>query len=237
MWLTTVLFGLMVNFEPNRLGLICLFLTRKRPIAHLTLFLATGSMISGATGLLVLSVFHHQLSGLVSVNGPIFQLGIGVVILVIATVLAIKPSVLPNPFRLASAWENEEVALAGAARRPRVDQLAGRIRSVAQSESRWLPALIGAAMALPSAEYMAVLTVIIGSGSPLASQIAALLTCLTLGSLAVLISIGSCLVAPEATREKVRRLTVWIRARQRREVVVVLTVIGAALVVAGAIAL
>lgn len=234
MWLTTVLFGLAVNFEPNRLGLICLFLTRKRPVAHLALFVGTGFAISSATGLLVLFVFHHGLSGLVSFNGPAFQLGIGIAVLAIATALAIKPSVLPNPFRLGVPWENEEVEFAGAPRRARVDQVAARIRNVAQSESRWFPALTGAAIAMPSVEYMAILAVIIGSESSPVSQTAALLTCLILGSLAGLIPIGSYLVAPDTTREKVRLLTLWIRARQRREVVVVLTVIGATLVVAGA---
>lgn len=234
MWLTTILFGLVVNFEPNRLGLICLFLTRKRAVAHLALFVGVGFAVSSTTGLLVLFVFHHGLSGLISFNGPAFQLGIGVAVLVVAAVLAIKPSVLPSPLLLGAPRENEEVEFAGTARRPRVDQLAAAIRNVAQSESHWFPTLTGAAIALPSVEYMAILAVIIGSESSPASQTAALLTCLILGSLAGLIPIGSYLVAPEMTRERVQRLTAWIRARQRREVVAVLTLIGLALVVAGA---
>ena len=237
MWLTAVLFGLAVNFEPNRLGLICLFLTRKRPVVHLALFVGTGFTVSCATGLLVLFVFHHGLSGLVSFNGAAFQLGIGIAVLALAAALAIKPSALPSPLRFWARWGDTDVVLSGAARRPLVTQLATRIRAVARSESPWFPALAGSAIALPSVEYMAILAVIIGSKSSPISQTAALLTCLILGSLAGLIPIGSYLLAPDKTREKVQLLTLWVRARQRREVVVVLALIGAALVVAGATAL
>jgi Sap, sulfolipid-1-addressing protein len=234
MWSTVVLFGLAVNFEPNRLGLIALILTRRRPAAQLALFLGTAFAISSVVGLLVLFVFHHGLSGLISLNGPALQLGIGIAVLALATVLAIKPSALPSARRLEARKGDGETAPASAHRQRRVDQLATQVRDAAQSESRWFTTVAGAGIAMPTVEYMALLALIIGSNTSPFSQAAALFTFLILGSLVGLIPIAGYLIAPDKTREKVQRLTLWIRSRQRRDVVVLLAIIGAALVVTGA---
>ncbi len=234
MWSAVLLFGIAVNFEPNRLGLIALMLTRARPIPHLASFLGTAFLVSGTVGLLVLFVFHNGLFGMANLNGPLIQLGIGIVVLLLAATLAVKPSWLPDPRRASAQAGSAEDGSPGTARPRRMDLLATRVRDVAQGESRWFSGAAGAGMALPTIEYMALLALIIGSQTSALTQAAALFTFLLLGNVIGLIPIVGLLIVPDKTRQMVQRFNAWIRSRRRRDVVVLLGFIGAALVVAGA---
>ena len=88
MWTTVVLLGLTVSFEPTRLALIALLLTRPRPIRHLIVFQVTGVSISLGVGLTVLFVFHHSFLGQSDISPAALQVGFGALLLVVAAVLA-----------------------------------------------------------------------------------------------------------------------------------------------------
>ena len=245
MWTTVVLLGLTVSFEPTRLALIALLLTRPRPIRHLIVFQVTGVSISLGVGLTVLFVFHHSFLGKSDVSPALLQVAFGALLLVVAAVLA---SNIPlNRFsrqKVATGAGATGATGAGAdeaaaedipppppSRRTRLFQ---RVRRFARGESSVLSASIGAATAMPSVDYFALLAIIIASKAPPLEQASALLIFLLLAGVGAWLPLLGFIVAPDKTRVWVQRLSVWIRNRTRKQAGLFVAVVGAILMAIGA---
>jgi hypothetical protein len=236
-WTTVVLLGLAVSIEPARIGLIALLLTRPRPARHLFVFLATGLAMSLSVGFAVLFVFHHTFLGKANVNPALIQIGIGVVALLLGALL------MSNiPLRQFAKREMAEVpASAGdsavVAQDPsppsRFNRVSSRLRGFLQGESSWFSGSIGAALAMPSVDYMALLALIIASKTPAVEQATALVTFLLLASWAAVIPLVSFLVVPGKTRIWVQRFNEWIRTRTRKHAGALVGVVGVILLVVG----
>ena len=253
MWTTVVLLGLTVSFEPTRLALIALLLTRPRPIRHLIVFQVTGVSISLGVGLTVLFVFHHSFLGQSDISPAALQVGFGALLLVVAAVLA--SSIPLNRFSRqkvptgagagAGAGSTGATGPTGAGadeaaaedipppptRRTRLFQ---RVRRFARGESSVLSASIGAATAMPSVDYFALLAIIIASKAPPLEQASALLIFLLLAGVGAWLPLLGFIVAPDKTRVWVQRLSVWIRSRTRRQAGLFVAVVGALLIAIGA---
>jgi hypothetical protein len=236
-WTTVVLLGLTVSFEPTRLALIALLLTRPRPIRHLIVFQVTGVSISLGVGLTVLFVFHHSFLGKSEVSPALLQVAFGALLLVVAAVLA---SNIPlNRFSRqkvatgAGADEAvaEDIPPPPPSRRTRLFQ---RVRRFARGESSVLSASIGAATAMPSVDYFALLAIIIASKAPPLEQASALLIFLLLAGVGAWLPLLGFIVAPDKTRVWVQRLSVWIRNRTRKQAGLFVAVVGAILMAIGA---
>jgi Sap, sulfolipid-1-addressing protein len=247
-WTTVVLLGLTVSFEPTRLALIALLLTRPRPIRHLIVFQVTGVSISLGVGLTVLFVFHHSFLGQSDISPAALQVGFGALLLVVAAVLA--SSIPLNRFSRqkvptgAGAGSTGATGATGAddaaaehipppppSRRTRLFQ---RVRRFARGESSVLSASIGAATAMPSVDYFALLAIIIASKAPPLEQASALLIFLLLAGVGAWLPLLGFIVAPDKTRVWVQRLSVWIRNRTRRQAGLFVAVVGALLIAIGA---
>lgn len=237
MWTTVILLALAVSIEPTRIGLIAVLLTKAHPVRHLLTFLLTGLTVSMSVGLLVLLVFRRGFPGQSKIDPAWVQIGIGVVALLLAALLAsnIPLGRLGKGSSSEAARETaqaaEEMAAAvepSAAGDPK--RLATRVRNFVKGESRWLSGSIGAALAMPSFDYMALLALIIASGAPALEQVAALLTFLLLASAAAVIPLFSFLVAPDKTRETVQRFNAWILSRTRRDAAIFVGILGVLLV-------
>lgn len=233
-WATVLVLGLTVSFEPTRLALIALLLTRPRPIRHLVVFQITGLSISLSVGLTVLFVFHHSFLGKSDVSPAALQVGFGALLLLVAAVLA---SNIPlNRFSRqkvptgADEADLEDVPAAPPGRRTRMFQ---RVRGFARGESSALSASIGAATAMPSVDYFALLAIIIASKVPPLEQAAALLTFLLLAGIGAWLPLLGFIVAPGKTRIWVQRFSVWIRSRTRRQAGLFVAVVGAILIAIG----
>lgn len=236
MWWTVLLFGIAVNFEPTRIGLVALMLTKQRPVPQLMTFFGTAFAVSSTVGLIVLFVFHRGLFTSVPNVGPKIQLGIGLAVLLLAGLVATNPGWFrrlrqgPAP---APTYDGDDAQLPMDLQAKRIEQLATRVRGVVAGESRWFTGAIGAATALPTAEYMALLALIIVSAPSAVTRVAALFTFLCLGSMVGVIAMISYLISPVGTRARVQRFNAWVRSRRRGEVVAALAVIGAVLLIAG----
>lgn len=236
MWTTVVLLGLTVSIEPTRLGLIALLLTRPRPIRHLIVFQITGLTISLSVGLTVLFVFHHSFFGKSHVSPAPLQIAFGVVLLLLAAVLA---SNIPlNRFSRQSVPHTggvDDAAVADVSPPPttRRTQLLHRVRRFVKGESSALSASIGAATAMPSIDYFVLLAIIIASKAPALEQALALLTFLLLAGAGASIPLLSFIVAPAKTRVWVNGLSSWIRRRTRRQAGLFVGVVGALLIAIG----
>lgn len=238
MWTTVVLLGLAVSIEPARIGLIALLLTRPRPARHLTVFLCTGLALSMSVGFTVLFIFHHSFLGKGDFSPALIQIGIGVVALLLGALLMSK-----IPLRQFSRKQMAEVpaggpgesaAAAEAELAPtRFKRLSNRVRGFVKGESSWFSGSIGAALAMPSVDYMALLALIIASKAPPIEQAAALVTFLLLASWAAVIPLLSFLVAPAKTRIWVQRFNEWIRTRTRRHAGIFVAVVGLILIGVG----
>jgi hypothetical protein len=238
MWTTVLLLGLAVSIEPARVGVIALLLTRQQPMRHLLTFIGTGFIISFSVGLLVLFVFHHGFLGPANFNPALVQIGIGVVALLLAALLASN-----IPLRQFAPGQKAAVPVSGsedpvepdvATQETGLKRLTTRARTFLTGDSSWLSGSAGAALAMPSLDYMALLALIIASKASPAMQVTALLTFLALASLAALIPLLGYLFAPAKTTAVVLRFNGWIRTRTRRHAAAFVAALGGILIVVGA---
>ncbi|GAA2796241.1 GAP family protein [Mycolicibacterium pallens] len=235
MWMAVLLLGVAVNFEPTRIGLIALMLTQQRPIQKLFTFVCTAFAMTAGIGLLVLFVFHHGFFGSTHVNGAKLQIGFGAVVLLLAAILASNAPLgwLPRPRAVDSGANGHDTAPQARPAPTVAGRVATKVRSILNGKSHVLSGAAGAALALPSVEYMALLALIIASNQPAIVQAAALFAYVMLANMVAMIPLLTYLVAPDMTRTQVARFNGWIRNRRRRDVAVLLATIGGILLGVG----
>jgi hypothetical protein len=216
MWITVLGLAIAVNFEPMRLGLIALALSRPRPVLQLLAFL-TGSFVMSATaGLVVL--FAVRPVAVFEFDRAKVHLALGVLALGAAAVLA-------------SRIGQRRAATVGGP--PRERALVARARALTSGTSPWVSGVLGLTIAIPSIDYLALLVLIATSGAGPWTQTAMLFTFITVANTVVGVPLLSFLISPVATRIRLEALRRWVAARRRRDVALVLLVAGVVLVVLG----
>jgi hypothetical protein len=210
MWITLLVMAVAVSFEPFRIGLALLMLNRPRPLLQLLAFLCGGFAMGVTVGLVVLFVVRSAVSP-ADFTLPRVQVAIGVLALLIAAVLAVRPAG-PFPYR---------------------DRFSAWARRLADGRSLWVSAVAGLGIALPSVDYLAALAVIAASGADAATQIGALLTFIAVAFAFVEIPLLAYLVAPVRTLESMTSLHNWLRSRRRLDVAALLAAVGCVLLVVG----
>ncbi|MCV7048132.1 GAP family protein [Mycobacterium frederiksbergense] len=246
MWTTVVLLGLMVSIEPTRLGLIALLLTRQHPIRHLVVFQCVGLSISLTVGLTVLFVFHRSFLGNSNIHPAPLQVAFGVVLVLLGAVLASKIPLdrfARQPKDKVPAGGGDDAVVDDAV----VDDVVppvnrrtrffARVRGFLKSESSAFSASIGAATAMPSIDYFALLAIIIASSAPPLEQGLALLTFLLLAGAFATIPMLSFIVAPVKTRLWVQQVNLWVRSRTRKQAGLFVGTVGVVLIAVGLIGL
>jgi hypothetical protein len=233
-----ILLGLAVSIEPARVGAIAFLLTKQRPIRQLLGFVCSGLAVSLTVGFLVLFIFHHSFLGNSNFNPALIQIGIGVVAALLGALLASNiPLRLPSRQPMAevpAGGTSDAVAKADEPPPPTgVKRLIHRVGQFMKGESTLLSGSIGATLAMPSADYFALLALIIASKAVPIEQAAALVTFLVLAGAIAWIPLLSFLVAPAKTRIWVQHFNEWIRTRTRRHAGAFVAVLGALLIGVG----
>jgi len=205
--------ALAVSVEPFRIGMTLLMLNRPRPALQLLAFLCGGFAMGTTVGLVVLLVLRRVLLGSTYFTLPRAQMLIGILLLLIAVVVAVD-----IPGRLGS----------------RPARLAMPARRLMNKNSLSVAGIAGVSIALPSVDYLAALAVILASGAALLTQVAALVMFNVVAFALIEIPLLAYLFAPKATAKSVAALHNWIRSRRRREVATLLAAIGCAFLVVGA---
>lgn len=213
MWITLLVMAIAVSFEPFRLGMTVLMLNRPRPMLQLLAFLSGGFVMGMAVGLVVLFAFRNVSTGSAHFTLPRVQIGIGVAALLVAALLASR--------------------LRGPASNAQLDKVSARIQSIATGGSLWVAGVAGLGIALPSVDFLAALAVIVASGSPPATQVTALLMFNVIAFALVEIPFLAHAVAPERTAAAMDRLNSWIQSNRRRNIALVLAVVGCVLLAVG----
>lgn len=221
--MTVLLLALAVNLEPTRIGLVPLLLSRRHPILQLLAFFLCAFTTTLSFGLLVLFVFHRNPFGTAGDNGAKIQIGLGVVALLVAAVMALHAF---QSSRRPARPESESLSAA--------DKFADMVRRVLdRGGSPWIAGLVGVSTGLPSPDYLAMLVVIGTANVPPAEQAAALVVFSILGSLVVIIPLVGCLLAPAKTLDLANRFGAWTRSRSRIEYAMLLALVGTLFIVLG----
>ncbi|MED5815541.1 GAP family protein [Mycolicibacterium sp. 050232] len=229
MWITVLGLAIAVNFEPMRLGLITLALGRPRPALQLMAFLSGSFLMSITAGLIVLFVVRPGMLGAPQFSTAKVQIAFGVLAMFTAAVLASK-------LRLGHFSRAPDTALAPGGGPPppglprTVAFVQSRVKGLVHNGSPWFSGAMGSAIALPSIDYLALLVLIATSGATPSIQLGLLVTFVVVANAIVAIPIASLLVAPAATRAKLESMRAWVLTRSRRDVALILTVAGTALV-------
>ncbi len=212
MLITILVMAVAVSLEPFRIGMTVLMLNRPRPLLQLSAFLCGGFAMGMSVGLVVLFVLRRALTGAGYFTLPRVQILIGVLALLAAAVVAVKPS-------------------AGRGAEP--GRFSTRVRALLNGRSLWVAGVAGLGIALPSVDYLAALAVILASGAAAMTQVGALLMFNAVAFALVEMPLLAYALAPGRTRSSMATLHEWIRARRRLEVAALLGVVGAALLAAG----
>lgn len=234
-----LLIGTAVIFEPIRIGLAVLMLNRPRPLLQLLAFLGGGFAMGVGVGVVVLFVLRSTplASGRFSLAQA--QIAVGVVALFIAGVLASGQTarkLVRRPMAAAAVGAHPTTAVEES---PPVESagLSARMRNLLHGDRLWVAAVAGMATALPSANYLAALAIILASeASPLA-QVQALILFNMMAFALAEIPLVSYLVAPQKTRAVMTSFHEWIQAHRRREVAGIIALIGCVMLTLGVVGL
>jgi hypothetical protein len=231
---SALMLAVALNFEPTRVGMTALILSGPNPMRRLSAFLSGIYTMGLIVGLLVLFIFHRAFLGSSEFGAAKVQIGIGFAALVLAALIAANIK-LPTRSRsksgvTADAQQNEldldKVGL--------LIKLLTHSARVTSESPPWVLAVLGMACSLPSIDFLAVLVLIASSEAPALSQIGVLLLFLTVGNSATVLPLLSYSIAPSKTIDKVQAFQRWIRSRSRRDVAVMLALLGTFFIAAGA---
>jgi len=207
MWITVLVMAIAVSMEPFRIGMTVLMLNRPRPTLQLLAFLSGGFAMGVTVGLVVIFAFRPGLLGSAHFTLPKVQIVIGALAVLMAAVVA--AGFMPAP------------------------RLPAQARGLARGPSLWVAGVAGLGIALPSIDYLAVLAIIVASGTAPSTQVGALLVFNVVAFTLVELPLVAYLLAPDRTRALIVALNDWIRSRRRRGVAAVLAAVGCVLLVAG----
>ena len=220
MWITLLLMAVAVSLEPFRIAMTVVMINRPRPLLQLLAFLAGGFAMGIAVGVVVIFLLRPAM-GSAHFTLPRVQIVVGAVLIAYAAVLAAS-----------ALWGRRDDESAVQAER-RSGPLAMRTRRLLNHGSPWTAGVAGLGIALPSVDYLAVLALIVASGAAATTQFTALMLFNVVAFGFVELPLISYLVAPDRTRATMAALQEWVRRRRRRDVALLLAVVGCVLLGAG----
>lgn len=259
MWSSVLALALLMAFDPVRLGITLLMISRPRPVQNLLVYWV-GCLIASVSSLLVpLAVLHLApmfrsfSQGLAtpataaSSTGRHIQLGMGVLALSIAALITVRfwarrRAHLPTPGGNTSTLvldSNTSTAISRLQRRAQdaateggsaIRRLLGRVYNAWENGSLWVALVFGLGSGPPPFLLLFVVTTIMASGAAIGTQVGAAIS-FVVGMLAVVeIILLSYLATPAKTQAALRLLHDWVRAHRQKILVAIFAVGGVSLV-------
>jgi hypothetical protein len=238
MWSAVLGLSLIAAIDPIRIGIVVLLISRPRPMVSLLAFWL-GGMAAGIAAALVLvvylrdlmlSVMRALLSAIGSPAAAHVRFAIGVLVLLIAGLIAARFRVRQHAPARRTGGEGSVLAL-----EPDTRNGSSRlsIRRQLEEGSLAVAFIAGIGWATPPVEYLAAIIAILASGAAATAQVSAALM-FTLVAFAVAeIPLVSYLAMPEKTVAVVQRLHDRIRARRQAILAVFVCTFGVLLVASG----
>jgi hypothetical protein len=259
MWGSVVGLAFLTALNPLRLGLAILMISRSRPVQNLFVYwlgCLTGcipAVVVPLTLLHLTPMFKPFAGGLAS--SPMVQhtqLGVGVVALSVAAVLATRlVARRRQPAELSASGGNTTTMVMDSKTPKAIQRLLGgsqdategdsafrrllrRIQNAWENGSLWVAYVIGVGFGGTEPDVgLVLLTIIVSSGATLGAQVSAAIV-FVIGTLGVAeITLVSYLAAPARTQAVLRPVHDWALAHRRQILVTLLAVIGVSLVAGG----
>jgi hypothetical protein len=238
MWSAVLVLSLIAAIDPIRIGIVVLLISRPRPMVSLLAFWL-GGMAAGIAAALVLVVYLRDLTlsvmrGLLSAIGcpaaAHVRVAIGVLVLLIAGLIAARFRVRPHaPVR--RTGEEGSVLVLEPDTRNGSSRLS--IRRQLEEGSLAVAFIAGIGWATPPVEYLAAIIAILASGTAAAAQVSAAVMFTVVAFTVAEIPLMSYLAMPEKTVAVVLRLHDWIKARRQAILAVFVCTFGVLLVASG----
>jgi Sap, sulfolipid-1-addressing protein len=238
MWSAVLVLSLIAAIDPIRIGIVVLLISRPRPMVSLLAFWL-GGMAAGITAALVLVLYLRDLTLSVmrvlfsAVSSPAaahVQVAIGVLVLLIAGLIAARFRVRQHaPVRVTG--EERSVLVLEPNTRTGSSRLS--IRRRLEDGSLAVAFIAGVGWATPPVEYLAAIIAILASGAAAAAQVSAALMFTLVAFTVAEIPLMSYLAMPEKTVAVVLRLHEWIKARRQAILAVFVCTFGVLLVASG----
>jgi hypothetical protein len=219
MWITLLAMAVAVSLEPFRIAMTVVMVNRPRPLLQLLAFLVGGFAMGIVVGTIALFVLRPAL-GSAHFTLPKVQIVVGSILLINAAVVA--TGVLG---RRGDGGVSQAASTSG--------PLMTRTKQLLNSPSLWIAGVAGLGIALPSVDYLAVLALIAASGAAATAQLGALLLFNVVAFGFVELPLVCYLIAPDRTRATLSELQDWVRRRRRRDIAILLAVVGCVLLGAG----
>ncbi|ORW48042.1 hypothetical protein AWB90_11785 [Mycobacterium paraense] len=233
MWGTVLALALVAGVDPGRIGITLLLFSRRRPVLHLVALWLGGLAVGVVLALGALVGLHDVVLGVMdkvelatstSAAGRI-QIGMGVLALVVAALIAIGFSVR-QPAALPAGGPSNPVAPTAFSR------LSTRALEALRAGPPWITFLVGVGITTDF-RYLAALTVILASGSALGTQLSAAAAYTLLGLAFAEIPLVCHLVAPARTGAVMSRVHDWVQARRRAVLGLLVAALGVFLMTTG----
>ena len=226
---------------PERIGAVAFMLTRTKPMRLLLSYFVGGFGLSLIIGVVVVFVLKEIDIGKSSSIPPQIEIAVGALSLLVSILVGTRVSATLRQKVLARHPEAHVPDLdtpssegpPGIESLPGFDKLPARVKAALSKESPWVAWLVGIAVGMPTAYYLAAIAAILKSGVGAGVQVAALVVFNVVAFAQAEIPIISFLIAPEATRTRIEQLYTWVSFHQRLVVTVLTGVVGIYLVIVG----
>jgi hypothetical protein len=242
MWATVSLMAVVAGVGPVRIGAVAFILTRTKPMRLLFGYLVGGFGLSFIIGFVVLFILKDLRIGQGSSVPPEIEIAVGALSLIVAVLVGTG---LSAKIRDKAQARHPDTSLPdldhpahsdgppGIESMPGFSKLPGWVKTELSKESPWVAWVMGLAVGLPTAYYLAALAAILQSGVSAPTQIGALVVFGVIAFAQAEIPIVSFAVDPEVTRARVEQTYAWTSAHQRVIVTVLAAVVGFYLLIVG----
>jgi len=233
MWATVLLLALVATADPVRNGTAALLCSRPRPMLNLLAFWFGGIAVSLLLGLgslfvlrnFALTAIQDLASAAATSTARHIQIAAGVVALLVALRIFMRERA--GLAEGVSSTVGQQPKVAGP-----LSWLSTRARNTLEGGSLWVAFAAGLGAATP-VEYLVALVVILSSTAATGAQVSAVLLYTVVAFAVAEIPLVGHLAAPARTRDVMHRLHIWLRARRRQTVAVILAVAGILLMATG----
>jgi Sap, sulfolipid-1-addressing protein len=249
MWMYVLCLGIGMQFDPVRIGLAAILMSRRRALVNLLAFWV-GGMIAGVTvGIAVLLLLHDIALGAIkaaaaTINdvrstviilaGPRLQITLGVLALVsLGVMLARDRAQLRTRVPLAVGGGDAPNVLPQRRKVNFFSAMAIRAHGMLESGFVWPAFVVGLLSTFPPIEGPMALTVIMGSRAAAGTQFSAFIVFTLFVLFFVEIPLLSYLAAPDKTQAAMRQMNTWITAHRRQIAETLVAVMGVVSVVQG----
>jgi hypothetical protein len=208
--------------NPTLLAAVALMLTRPRPKPMLLAFLVGALLISVTCGLLLVFLFAGTRTASTAKHtvSPIVDITLG------ALILGITFWVASGRDQRLRAWRDRR-------REKAKDKPPPRWRRTIENGSPWTAFVLGIALSLPGAEYVASMDILSKQGVAIGVTVLVVVAFNAVQLLILEIPLLGYMVKPQSTEAAVERFTDWIRRHGHRLAVIVAVAIGVALILLG----